>query len=135
MRSAVRRSNCTSSPDTMTCQTTPANTTTEAADAHNRARRTVDGVSAMADPVSQTGLRPRSHGRSAVEDLSGGALARADRAVDRAVRHGGGLGAGPVHPTERLAQQVPVAREEPGRQMREGATTRPVLVLPRRFHE
>ena len=63
----------------------------------------------------------------AVEDLCSDPLARADRAVDRAVRDGRRLGAGPVHASERLPQQMSVARERAEREMRHGASAGPFL--------
>ena len=53
----------------------------------------------------ETSRRRFRQDRRAVEDLGRGALARAHGAVDRAVRRRRRLGAGPVHPSERLAEQ------------------------------
>ncbi len=57
-------------------------------------------------------------------------LTRTDSAVDRAVRYGRGLGPGPMNSTERLAQQVPVAREDARAEVRERAPARLWLVEP-----
>ena len=46
------------------------------------------------------------------EDLGRGALAGADGAVDGAVGDGRGLGAGPVDPAERFAEEVAARRED-----------------------
>ena len=65
-----------------------------------------------------------------VEDLGGRTLAGADGAVDGAVRGGRRLGAGPVDAAPRLAEEVAVAREDAGLEVRHRAAAGPLLVPP-----
>src|SRR5262245_37517273 len=55
----------------------------------------------------------------AVEYLGRRALAGSDGPVDRTVRHGRGLGTGPVHAAEGLSKQVAVARQNSRRKVRQ----------------
>ena len=74
-------------------------------------------------PPGPSGLQPR-------QDLLADPLARAHRAVHRAVRRRRRLGAGPVQPPDRLAQPPAVLGEHAGGEVAHGAAARPALLGP-----
>src|SRR5436190_15214501 len=85
--------------------------------------------------TTDIGEKREKFGLRAVEDLGGGAFAGADGAVHCAVRLRCGLGSGPVHSREGLAEQMPVPAEVAGPQVRERTAARPLFGEPRCLDE